>query len=142
MAEFTELVSLLIPIPPSCLIKSKEFPNCPLIFEDISKNPPHPRVLGRLFSRLCGLAAFSWWVWGVNSLAFTSAVLVVIYSWGIDLNMSSPYYLGIFSSKMVIAILAAVLFVGKLVFVGATNLSIHLSERCYEHISSKDISNM
>lgn len=137
MSGLKDIVSFLLPIPPLILMRNNQFPNCPAVFEDISHNPSNPRALGRIFSRLCSLSGFSWLVWGINAMVFSVVVIVLLYHWGNRLDMSEPSYVGVFSCQQVIAILAAMLFVGELTFHGAVTICFQLSDRCYEHVQRK-----
>ena len=137
MEGLKDILYFLLPIPPPILMRSGEFPNCSEIFADISKNPPSPRALGRIFSRLCGLAAFSWLIWGISFIIFAVAVIMLLYYWGANRDMGVPAFLGFLSCRMLLAMSGACLFVGKIVFIGTTNLSLQLSERCYEHINNR-----
>ena len=140
MTGLKDIINFILPIPPTILAMNNEFPNCPAIFEDISKNPPsHPRELGRLFTHLCRLTGFSWFVWFISMIAFMSATIIFLYYWGNELNMSEIFFLGIFSCKMIISILAAILFVNKILFYGTVTVSLQLSERCYELINEKPL---
>lgn len=135
MTDIKDIVNFLLPIPPVILVRKKEFPNCPEIFEHISKNPPNPRALGRLFSRLCSISGFSWVVWGMNAFVFLAGTLLLLYNWGKNIDMATPYYFGMLSCQMLIAIFAALLFFGKLIFYISTTIALQLSDRCYEHIN-------
>lgn len=137
MTGLKDIINLLIPIPPIILVRMNELPNCPVIFEDIAKDPPNPRQLGRTFSRLCSMLGFSWIVWGFNMLVFTTAIIVFLYNWGNNIEMSKPYYFEEFSCQMLLAILAALLIFGKFIFYGVSTISLQLSERCYEYFNTK-----
>jgi len=134
-----DIINFLLPTPPIILMRRNEFPNCPLIFEHISKNPPNPRILGRTFSRLCRISGFSWIVWLFNASIFCSAIFFFLYNWGCNIDMSTQSYWGIFSIKMVLAISATLLFFGQIIYFCTTTISLQLSDRCYEHIGNKTV---
>lgn len=136
MTGLKDIINFILPIPPTVLERNNEFPNCLVIFDDISKNPPYrPRELGRLFTRLCRLTGFSWFVWTISTISFAGAVIIFLYHWGKELNMSEAFFLGTFSCKMIISVLAAILFINKMIFYGTVMISFQLSDRCYEHIN-------
>ena len=136
MTGLKDIINFLLPVPPAILIMKNEFPNCPEIFEHISKNPPNPRILGRLFSRLCAISGFSWIVWGINTIVFSLVAGIFLFNWGNNIDMTCPHYFGVLSCRNLIAIFAACLFFGQLIFYIATTISLQLSDRCYEHIDS------
>lgn len=136
MTGLKDFFSFLLPVPPTILMRNGEFPNCSEIFEAISKNPPQPRLLGRIFSRLCSLVGFCWLIWTLNTLVFVAGILVFLYHWGKGADMATPLIFGFLSCQMLIAILCALLFVGKMIFTGVATISNQFSDRCYEHVNA------
>lgn len=137
MSGLKEILNFLLPIPPAILRRYGEFPDSAAIFDDIAKNPPNPRMLGRIFSRLCSLAGFAWLVWAFSFIVFVFGVIIFLYYWGKNLDMAAPDLFGVLSCKMLLSMFAGTLVFGKIIFIGATVLCFQLSDRCYDHINSR-----
>ena len=139
MTGFKDIINFLFPTPPTVLIRENSFPDCPSIFVDISKNPKDPKKLGKRFSTLCRLSGFAWVFWIFNFIYFFSIFLIFILNWGSNTDMVQPVYFNHFSCKMIISILAALLFVFKIIFNGLNLISMQLRDECYSHISQSNM---
>ncbi len=131
-AGLKDVVNYFLPIPPTVLKRDGDFPDCIEIFENLSKNPPSPRHIGRLFLSICRLTGLAWLVWLFSFLCFTIGVIILIVFWGNDIDMSKPIFFNVLTCKMVISILATSVVISKIMFSALTMISFTICERCYE----------
>jgi hypothetical protein len=126
------VMSFVLPVPPTALIRKKEFPDCPELFVQVARDTRRSREIGRLFALLCRLTGLAWLIWGINSLLFYSVIIMFLYHFGTGQPLAEPSYIKVFTCQMVIAITLAMLFVGKMMFFASTMVSLQLADRCAE----------
>jgi hypothetical protein len=129
MAWFKDIVNFIFPVPPNGTL-----PNCPRLFLDLSKSRKKNLKLGRLFCRLCRLTALVWYVWGVHFLLFCFGGALVLYHWGWRVSMDDKIYFKSLSCKMIVAMIAAIVFVSKTILFGMSAWAVQLKHRCLEYI--------
>jgi hypothetical protein len=130
-----EVMAFVLPVPPMALIRKKEFPDCPELFVQVARDARKPREVGRIFALLCRLTGFAWLIWAVNTLLFSSVIIIVLYHFGTGQPLGEPLaeqHVKILTCQMLVAIMLALLFVGKMMFFTSTVVSLQLADRCHE----------
>jgi len=129
--DANDILSFLMPVPPTSLIRKKEFPDCHAVFVK-AREARDPREAGRLFSLLCRLTGFAWMVWAVNAILFSSVIITVLFSWATEQSFHNNHPPQVLTWKLIVATMLALLFVGKMMFFAFTTVSLQLADRCHE----------
>jgi hypothetical protein len=133
MFGLEKVITTLVPVlaPPYVLMREEQFPNCPKIFEEIAQASRKSKLLGKRFSILCRLTGLVWVIWAFNLFLFSSGTIMLVYHWGRNLDMSEAGPFGL-SCRMIIAVIASLLFVGSMGCFGMRTISLQLADNCYE----------
>jgi hypothetical protein len=134
-----DIMTFVLPIPPTALIRKKEFPDCPELFVRVARETRRSREVGRLFALLCRLTGLAWLIWAVNSLLFYFVIIVGLYHFGFGKSLADPSFITTIKWQMVVAITLALLFVGKMMFYTSTMVSLQLADRCHECAECKAV---
>jgi hypothetical protein len=127
MPDHKDVLTYLIPKSPLSLSREGKFPDTTEVLAQMAWAEQVARLLGHRYCWLCRLTGAAWLIWIVNFFGALSILAVMGCSWADVVVLNQGL-------KIVLAAVAAVLFVGAMLYSGIVLLALQIADSCTKEI--------